>query len=250
MARRAFLQSARVVSSRHATHGLAISDVDCGQARSCRRTGLIRATKTALPSSTPVHEGLRNNPSPSIQLAPLDQVPTSPCHLRVPDATFEFPAKGEPATPASSTSVFPLCPLVASSVSFLKITYSPYTFPGGWFSGDSRSSLGAMAAPRWWNARLGGEIWSDSGGHGIAQVYPDLCSGDDLATGSSILPLAQDNFHCAGLVCRNQSCSHQEGRRQSRMQHVGVPGRPTRQFAREQNRTATIRVTTEASGKP
>ena len=56
-----------------------------------------------------------------------------------------------------------------------------------------------MAALRWWNARLGEAIRSDSGGHGIAQVYPDLCSGDDLASGSSILPLAQENSHCAGL---------------------------------------------------
>src|SRR5580700_9803028 len=98
MTRRASLQSARFGSSRHGTHALLLAmlivvmpGLAGGQASSVRE-------ETASFSSTPVHDGPRNNPSPSIQLAPLDQVPTSPCRLRVPDATFELPAKGEPAT--------------------------------------------------------------------------------------------------------------------------------------------------------
>src|ERR1700721_590389 len=106
MTRRASLQSARFGSSRHTTHALLLAmlivstpGLAGGQASSGRQ-------ETASPFSTPVHEGPRNTPPPSIQLAPLDQVPTSPCRLRVPDATSEFPAKGEPAAPASSTSAF------------------------------------------------------------------------------------------------------------------------------------------------
>ena len=118
MTRRASLQSARFGSSRHATHALLLAMLSVVTPGLAGGQALPMRQETASPSSTPVHEGPRNNPSASIQLAPLDQVPTSRCRLRVPDATPEFPAKGEPATPGAVPGLSPLCPLVASSISF------------------------------------------------------------------------------------------------------------------------------------
>ena len=162
MKRRASLQSARFASSPHATHSLLIAmlvaitpSLAGGQALSVRQ-------ETASPSSTPVHEVPRNNPSPSIQLAPSDHVPTSPCRLRVPDATPESQAKGEPATPNGSTWALPPLSARCKFNLFLRTTYSPYTFLGAGFQATLDQAQGQWphygGGMQGWGKRFGATL--------------------------------------------------------------------------------------------
>jgi hypothetical protein len=162
MTRRASLQSARFGSSRHATHTLLIvmlvaitPSLAGGQASSVRQ-------ETVSASSTPVHQGSGDNPSPSIQLAPFDHVPNSPCRLRVPDATPESQARGEPATPASSTWAFTPLSARCKFNLFLKTTYSPYTFLGAGFQATLEQAQGQWphygGGMRGWGKRFGATL--------------------------------------------------------------------------------------------
>jgi hypothetical protein len=110
---RAFLQSARFGGSRPCNSFLTDSDVGRNHAKSRRRIGVIRATRNGVPF-----------------FDSSDQVPTTTCRLRVPDATPEPQARGEPATPASSTWAFPPLSARCKFNLFLTTTYSPYTFLG------------------------------------------------------------------------------------------------------------------------
>src|ERR1700692_2164184 len=162
MTRRAALQSARFASSRHAIHSCLIAmfvaitpSLARGQASSVRQ-------ETASPSSTPVHQGSGDNPSPSIQLAPLDHVPPSPCRLAVPDATPELPAKGEPAPPASSTRAFSPLSARCKFNLFLRTTYSPYTFLGAGFQATLDQAQGQWphygGGTQGWGKRFGATL--------------------------------------------------------------------------------------------
>jgi hypothetical protein len=162
MTRRVSLQFARFASSRHATHSLLIAmlvsitpSLAGGQASSVRQ-------ETPSPSSTPVHQGSGDNPSPSIQLAPLDQVPTSPCRLRVPDATPESQARGEPAKTASRTWAFAPLSARCKFNLFLRTTYSPYTFLGAGFQATLDQAQGQWphygGGMRGWGKRFGATL--------------------------------------------------------------------------------------------
>ena len=197
MTRRASLQSARFASSGHATHTLLlamlmvvrqVSPADRRHPCDKKRHHLLRLLCMEDPETT---RHPRSSSRPWIKCRPARVA--CECPTLLPNSRRNVNRLHQRAVPRLS----PFCPLVASSISSEDLVFPPHT-SGGWFSGDSRSSPGAMAALRWWNVGLGEAIWSDSGGHGIAQGYPDLCSGDDLASGSSILLLAQENSHCAG----------------------------------------------------
>jgi hypothetical protein len=74
------------------------------------------------------------------------------------------------------------------------------------------------------DARLGKAIRCDSSEHRIAQIHPGVCLVDNLASGSSILPLAPKKILPAGMVFRNQGGDYEERPRREYFQHVRVSG--------------------------
>ena len=77
---------------------------------------------------------------------------------------------------------------------FLEQTHSPYTFVSAG-PGDLGPGNGPVASLWRRYAGLGEAIWRDSGGYRIAQIHPDVCSIDDLASGPPLFSVAQANVH-------------------------------------------------------
>lgn len=128
MTRRPSIRFARFGSRRNATEVLLaaiLMVITQGLAGGQASSGQLEMVS---PSSTGAHEGSGDDLSSSIQPGPSDQVATSPCRLRVPDAipqnlaiTKEAMRTNEPLayTPLSARCKFNI---------FVKSTYSPYTF--------------------------------------------------------------------------------------------------------------------------
>jgi hypothetical protein len=115
--------------------------------------------QTLLPSSTTFHEGVVDNQS-SIQPGLLNQVPTNPCRLQVPDAI----PQGKTRDPAPMNEPAPYTPLSARCKFkiFLTSTYSPYTFLSAGFQATLDQAQGQWphygGGMQGWGKRFGATL--------------------------------------------------------------------------------------------
>jgi hypothetical protein len=156
------IQFGRLGSSRNRTNVLLLAMLMAMIEGVANGQALSGPQESASSSSTTAQEGVWGDQSSSLQHAPVEEIATSPCRLRVPDSNLPPPTAAKGALTMNESFLYTPLSARCKFDLFLTTTHSPYTFLSAGFQATLDQAQGQWphygGGMQGWGKRFGATL--------------------------------------------------------------------------------------------